>query len=286
MKRRTRASGGAAVMIGAALMLAPAVSAASARIGDDATTRASDDAATRAARGVTGAVEISYKAADSGATLRAKAVHDSGAPLMVRVMPMGGDRYRVEYLGLVSGQYDLTPYLEQSDGRPATALGALPVQVFTQLPPIHGTDVYGLAAPDFGFAAHYRTLLGAAIAAWLAVPAFFVLRRLLRPSPAPVVVEVPHVPSVQELLFAAIEGARTRELTLDERSRLELLLLQVLRGERAGSAADLADAVAALRTDASSAQVVAAVERWLHARTPSGPADALAALDRFRGVPQ
>ena len=238
----------------------------------------------RAPRGASGSIEITAP----GLALRAKATSDTTAPILVRVTHGEGDTYRVEYLGLVSGRYDLAPYLEQVDGRAASSLGTLEVEVFTQLPPNAGTDVFGLDAPSFGFAAHYRTILATIGAAWIAIPLFVLIRRALKPKAAPAHIIEPKIITTEDLLFAAVDAARARELSVDERGRLELLLLQVLRetghGDvaRSETPADLARAMRSLREDDRSGVVVRAVERWLHASNETERAAALDAIDALR----
>ena len=236
----------------------------------------------RTARGTTGAVEIT-----SAQPLRAKALRDAASPVLVRVNALGGERYRVEYLGAVEGAFDLAPLIERTDGRAAEALPDLRVEIYSQLPPNHGTDVFGLSAPGFSLAAHYSTALGAVIVLWAAVPAVAVVRRLLRPRPAPPA-PAPREPTVAERLFAIVDAARTRELDLDERARLELLVLRELRGAAgAGDLANLADAVATLRDDRHTARIVRAIEAWLHAPSAGGRAQALEEIDALRlGTPR
>jgi hypothetical protein len=90
---------------------------------------------------------------------------------------------------------------------------------------------------------------------------------------------------VAERLFAIVDAARTRELDLDERARLELLVLRELRG--AGDLANLADAVATLRDDRHTARIVRAIEAWLHAPSAGGRAQALEEIDALRlGTPR
>lgn len=233
----------------------------------------------RTARGTTGAVDIT-----SAQPLRAKALRDAASPVLVRVNALGGERYRVEYLGAVEGAFDLAPLIERTDGRAAEALPDLRVEIYSQLPPNHGTDVFGLSAPGFSLAAHYSTALGAVIVLWAAVPAVAVVRRLLRPRPAPPA-PAPREPTVAERLFAIVDAARTRELDLDERARLELLVLRELRGS--GDLANLADAVATLRDDRHTARIVRAIEAWLHAPSAGGRAQALEEIDALRlGTPR
>jgi hypothetical protein len=241
------------------------------------------DPISRAARGTTGSLELSYESAP----LRAKATSDLTAPILVRVSALTPSRYRIEYMGLVSGSYDLAPYLEQVDGRPAQFATPIFVEIFTQLPPNHGTDVFGLSAPSFGLRGQYRTLLIAVGAAWVLVPIAVVALRLARRKPPTPPAPVVREPSLTERLFAIVDDARTRELTTDERGRLELLLLQTLRSaaqESSSSPAALAAATEALRRDAVHGPVLRAVERWLHAESAGEAQHALQTLEALRAA--
>ena len=229
----------------------------------------------RTPRGATGAIEVA-----SDTPLRAKAVRDASASVLVRVNDAGAGRYRIEYIGAVEGTFDLAQSIERADGRAAEGLPDLRVEIYTQLPPGHGTDVFGLSAPRFSLAAHYTTALGVIAAAWVAVPVVLLVRRALRPKPAPPPAPVP-APSVAERLLAIVDEARARELDARERGRLELLLLQELRAA-GGAATDLAHATAHLRDDPRTANVVRAVEAWLHAPTAGDRARALAEIDALR----
>lgn len=237
----------------------------------------------RAARGTTGTLEISYALAP----LRAKATSDLSAPLLVRVSEQAPTRYRIEYMGLVSGSYDLAPYLEQTDGRTAKFATPITIEIFTQLPPNHGTDVFGLSAPSFGIRGHYRTFLLAAGAIWILVPIAILALRLARRTPTPTPTPVLREPSLSERLFVIVDEARTREISVDERGRLELLLLQTLRtamGTACASPAALAEATASLRGDPTHGPVLRAVERWLHAENAGEAQRALASLDALRAT--
>ena len=237
-------------------------------------------AVARAARGSVGSIEVTYR----DAPLRAKALRDANAPVLVRVTALGGDRYRIDYIGAVTGTYDLLPAIERADGRVPEGLdagtGSLSVEIFSQLPPNAGTDVFGLSAPGFNFSAHYTTALWTLGALWTAIPAFFLIRRAMRRTPHAAPVAPPREPTTAELLFAAVDAARTRELTADERGQLELRLLQILR--RGAPEGDVAAAITALRADQRTAATVRAVESWLHAPEGGDRTRALAELDALR----
>ena len=234
----------------------------------------------RAARGTVGSVEVAYR----DAPLRAKALRDANAPVLVRVTALGGDRYRIDYIGAVTGTFDLLPAIERADGRAPEGLGPLSVEVFSQLPPNPGTDVFGLSAHGFSLSAHYTTALWTLALLWTAVPAFALIRRAMRRKPAPAPVVPPREPTTAELLFAAVDAARTRALSADERGQLELRLLQILR--KGSPDGDVAAAIAALRADARTGEIVRAVESWLHAPEGGDAARALAELDALRAKSQ
>ena len=239
----------------------------------------------RTARGTTGAFEVT-----SAHPLRAKALRDAASPILVRVNAVGSGgedaRYRIEYLGTVEGAFDLAPLIERADGRPAEALPDLRVEIYSQLPPNHGTDVFGLSAPGFSLAAHYSTALAALAALWAAIPAYFLVRRLLRAKPAPSPAPA-REPTVAERLFAIVDAARARDLDTHECARLELLVLRELRGAGNAGTTSLADAIAGLRDDRHTARIVRAIEAWLHAPSAGSRARALEEIDSLRlGAPR
>ena len=234
-------------------------------------------AISRAARGTVGSIEVTFR----DAPLRAKALRDANAPVLVRVTGLGGDRYRIDYIGAVTGTFDLLPAIERADGRPAEGLGSLSVEIFTQLPANAGTDVFGLSAPGFDLAAHYTAALWLVGAGWTAIPVFFLVRRAMRRQAPPRDSPTPaREPTTAELLFAAVDAARARELTADERGQLELRLLRILR--QGSPDGDVAAAITALRADARTREIVRAVESWLHAPEGGDASRALAELDALR----
>ncbi len=242
---------------------------------------AADDGAPvrhRAARGATGSIGVVHP----GAGLRAKPLRDTAAPVLARVTATGGDGFAIEYLGTVEGTFDLLPLLETTESRApdAAALGDLRVEIFSQLPPGHGTDVFGLSAPGFDLSTHYTPVLGAIALAWIAVPAVAVARRLARRAPEPPA-PAPRAPSAAERLLDEVRALESRAggdpPDAAACGRVELLLLRVLR-ERGvsvddGLRDDPARALVRLRDDPASAPLVRAVEAWLHA---PGPRDARA----------
>lgn len=220
-------------------------------------------------RGVIGAVEVRTPAGG----LKARA-QEPGAPVLVRVREKGEGVFRVEFLGLRSGEYDLASLLERVDGRPAQ-LGDLRVRVVSQLPPGTGTDVFGLRAPAVTFGAYYREFMWAFAAGWAAVPLVALARRVLRREHAAPPQPPAPAPKPGELLLELARVGRSRALSTAEQGRLELLLLRCVRegAAPAGSARDLARAVASARREGQWRDVVLEVERWLHASAEAGTSD-------------
>ncbi|MBM4105091.1 MAG: hypothetical protein FJ257_02115 [Phycisphaerae bacterium] len=229
-------------------------------------------AALRSARGVMGSVEI-----DRASPLRARPVRDATSGVLVRVVPLEDGRQRIEWLGLLEGSFDLAGLLEQVDGRPAADLPPLLVEVYSQLPPGSGTDLFGGASWRLDLSAGHRAMLAAILLAWIAVPVVVVVRRRLRRPTSPPPAPAPRPPTLAERLHDAVKDAAGRELSAAEEGRLELLLLRLLR-EHSGGGGSIAEATARLREDPATARVVRAVETWLHARGRGDREAAIAAI--------
>lgn len=241
---------------------------------------ATDPQIPSAPRGVASSIEVQF----THGPLRARPVTDPDARMLVRVTPLGDDRYRIDYLGLSSGDYDLSEHLERADGRPASDLGQLPVRIVSQLPEVHGTDVFDEPRPWFGLSSRYTVMMIAGAAIWLAVPVVALTRRALRATPPRPEPTPTRDPTARDLLRAALADARRREPTTAERARLELLLYQSLLdattpARHADTPEDLARAIADLRRDPDTRLVVLAFERWLHTREGADATLALDALD-------
>jgi hypothetical protein len=232
-------------------------------------------------RGIAGAVDVTYTH-----RLRAKPGQTPSSPVLVRIAP-GRDAgtQRIEFIGTVSGEYDLREYIVREDGAAAADLPPMPVRIVSRLPPDHGTDLFGRDESSYSLSAHYREIMVGLAAIWLAVPAFVVVRRLSRRkviAPPPVAVPVRTLADELREVLASASGP----LSVAERGRLELLLLRYFREARGdAAAADLTVAVGSLREQEPTRGVVLAMERWLHGpgggSDRAGPTEA-AALDAVR----
>jgi hypothetical protein len=245
----------------------------------------SEQAAQSTPRGLTGSIEFSY----DGPLLRAKPEQAITAPIVARLLLLDGRglaadasgprRYRIDYIGTVAGRHDLRALVETADGTPidrveaaARALdGLLVVEIVSELPPGHGSDLFTSANEPPPLSGSYRLILGALACAWLAVPAIVLVRRRLN-RPRPIVVEPPPPPpTLADQLRPLVERALAEQATTDDLARLELLLVEAARRTAGIDATSTAAAIALLRSDPASRTLLEEVERWLHA--PRSSAD-------------
>lgn len=216
----------------------------------------------RAYRGTAGSIEVEYP----GGGLRAKAA-EPNAPVLVRVRASAREGYfTIEYLGLRTGEFDLASLVERVDGR-AAELAPIPIRFESRLPANAGTDVFGQRAEELDLRVWYREGLIALGAAWLLVPLVVMVRRRLARKPVVQAMVAAPEPTTIERLRAVLAEAGSRELSVDERARMELLLLRAMREQApaAKSARELAAALSALRLGETTGGVVRAVEAWTHA---------------------
>ncbi len=244
-------------------------------------------AAVTALRGIAGAVEF----VAGGEPIRARANQEMTTPLLVRVadasrLEDGQTRYRVEFIGLVAGEYDLRDYLERAQGD-ALGIAPLPILVVSQLPEQHGVDLFSSAQTPQLAATRYRVVMAALAALWLAAPVvYFVVRVLRRRPPPPPPIIVPP-PTLAEQLRPLVESAVQGTLTTAQRGRLELLLYLYWR-ERLGLSGSQAEIVARLRHDPRAGELLRAVEHWLHsgrAATAQPETELARLLEPYRYAP-
>ena len=172
----------------------------------------------RAYRGTAGAIEVEYP----GGALRAKAA-EPNAPVLVRVRASArAGFFTIEYLGLRTGEFDLASLVERVDGR-AAELAPIPIRFESRLPANAGTDVFGQRAEELDLRVWYREGLIALGAAWFLVPVVVMVRRRLARKPVVQAMVAAPEPTTIERLRAVLAEAGSRELSVDERARMELL---------------------------------------------------------------
>lgn len=236
----------------------------------------------QAERGLIAHVDIEYQP-----PLRASASQSPTSPIMVRVFDTETPNHqRVEFIGAVAGAFDLRDFLEREDGRAiGDDLPELPVVILSRLPANHTTDLYTNGETRLAWRVHYQEFLLVAAAIWIAVPVAALVVRVVRRRPRELSAETTPDPTPADQIRALLDAARGRPLSIDERGRLELLVLRLLTDDTtATDASAVARAIHELREDPRTRDLVTAVERWLHARDsgPEARRQASLALERFR----
>ena len=223
-----------------------------------------------ATRGITGRIVVESEHGH----VRGRPDLDLDSSILVRV----ADRDRaddgraiteLEFIGVDAGVFDLRESLVFDDGGSIDRMPPLTIEIVSNLATDAPSDVFLAEAPPASIVGGYRKLLVVVAVVWILVPIAVAIRRWLRRPPPPPV--APDPPTVFDRLEPLVRRAVDRELTVEERGRLELLLHAHWRG-RLGLADDPVDAVRRIRTDPEAGRLLRRVESWLHApdgRTPS-----------------
>lgn len=280
MSRRQRHGGGGAGWLVAATLLAGSGIAAGQAEPPAAAETADAEPLAAATRGMTGEITI----IDTGAGLAPRADLSLEAPLVARIAQSRpvetadaepAVQYVIQFIGTVEGVFDVRTALQRPDGSFPADLAPLPVMIERNLDEAAGTDVFVDARPPSAISGRYRATLIALFTAWALVPAVVlgtrVIRRMQVTEPEP----PPPPPSLAERLEPLVIAAAERSMTVEERGRLELLLIAHLgeRTERADgdAAGSRAAMIAALRRAPDTGALLGAVESWLHQPGPVEP---------------
>lgn len=221
-------------------------------------------------RGITGRVVVESEHGH----VRGRPDLDLDSSILVRVADRsraedGRSITELEFIGVDAGDFDLRESLVFDDGGSMDRLAPLMIEIVSNLAADAPSDVFLAEAPPASLAVGYRRVLLVVAVAWALVPLAVVIRRRLRRPPSPPA--APEPPTVLDRLEPLVRRAADRDLTVDERGRLELLLHAHWRG-RLGLADDPVEAVRRIRTDPEAGRLLRRVESWLHApdgRTPS-----------------
>ena len=223
-----------------------------------------------ATRGITGRIVVESEHGH----VRGRPDLDLDSSILVRVAARdrtadGRSVTELEFIGVDAGVFDLRESLVFDDGGSIDRMPPLTIEIVSNLATDAPSDVFLAEAPPASIVGGYRKLLVVVAVVWILVPvAVAIRRRLRRPPPSPV---APAPPTVLDRLEPLVRRAVDRELTVDERGRLEMLLHAYWR-KRLGLADDPVVAVRAIRTDPEAGRLLRRVESWLHApggRTPS-----------------
>ena len=237
-------------------------------------------------RGLTGKLLFSH----SSPTLRALPDQSLDAAVLVRLersttMPPGIDQdhhsdrqqaveqdhhYTLWFFGTIAGDYDLSQWVVQPDGSrlsPDDALPPMMVRVVSELPPGHGTSLYEIDDPVVRALGGYRAVLFSFALLWALVPVIWFVIRWFARRPLPTM-PIVAAPTLSDRLRPLIQRARDGLLTVDDQSRLEMLLY-VFWQRRLGLPDSMSEALPIMRRDADAGGLLRMLEAWIHADTPS-----------------
>ncbi|WP_144057853.1 hypothetical protein [Novipirellula maiorica] len=219
-------------------------------------------------------------------SLRALPDQSTDAAVLVRLERIGlaqdnaAHRYTLWFFGTVAGQYDLSQWVVQRDGSLLTndqALPAMQVRVVSDLPPGHGTSLYEIDDPLLRAQGGYRAALIGFACLWAAVPIVWSFIRLRSRQAQPVPATAPP-PTLSDRLRPLVQRASQGQLTVEEQSRLEILLYMFWQ-RRLGLPDSLAEALPVLRRHREAGGLLRALEAWIHADNPSSSALSPATMD-------
>ncbi|TWT91953.1 hypothetical protein [Stieleria varia] len=220
-------------------------------------------------RGLTGQLTFSH----ASPTLQAIPNQSIDSEVLVRLersttdspLRAGQNRYTLRFFGTVAGDYDLSKWVVQRDGSALLDADSLPpmtVRVVSELPPGHGTSLYEIDDPMVHASGGYRVGLVCFAVLWVMVPVVWSLVRR-RASQPETVTPAALPPTLADRLRPLIERASQGLLSVDEQSRLELLLY-VFWQRRLGLPASMAKALPILRNHAEAGGLLRTLESWIH----------------------
>ncbi len=238
--------------------------------------------------GIEGTLLYRYR----GPELRAQPVDDK-SPIVVRIVQTADDNgatlYDLRFIAKKAGKFDLRRSLQRLDSKPLSdgvaEVTPAVVQINSILPPSFDgqvSQVNLVAVPRLG---GYTLTLIALGTLWLAVPAYFILRRILRKAPAPPP-PPPVLPTLADQLRPLVEAAIAGNASIADRAKLEMLLIAHWRDTLGLRNIPHRAAILKLREHDEASAILTAVEGWLHKpRNPGDPAPDLAPmLERYRSA--
>ncbi|MFZ4574368.1 MAG: hypothetical protein ACOYN0_08215 [Phycisphaerales bacterium] len=227
-----------------------------------------------------------YRAA---AVLRTKPVAHR-QPLLVRIADArpDGDAYLYDLraTAMVPGVHDLRTALERADGGAMDDLPLATIEAVSVLPKAHrGVDPRPDPAPPA--LGGYRSLAIAAGVVWGVPVLWFAGRAIFRRRRAPVAAQAIAPPTLADQLRPLVEAAIAGTAPVEDRARLERLLLAHWRERLSINAATAREALAVLKAHPEAGAILRAVEHWLHKPRAEGEAgpDISALLAPYRGSP-
>ena len=170
--------------------------------------------------------------------------------------------YDVRYVISLPGQFDLTKYLTSTDGRPIDDLPPFQVRGLTSLTKDIETRIQEIENVGVHIGHwYYESLAGLGVlwAAWLAGLIF-----IGRPKRAPISPPAPRQPSLVELIERLLAAIAQCELTVEEKARLEAMLLRHWREQLGLSEQRMAVSCRGIEASRELGEVYSKLQAWLH----------------------
>ncbi|HYW78256.1 MAG TPA: hypothetical protein VE890_01725 [Thermoguttaceae bacterium] len=207
-----------------------------------------------------------------------------GASMTLRIadeVEQGSMRvYDVRYVVNLPGEFDLTDYLTSSDGLPIDDLPSFRVRGLTSLTKDLETRIREIEDVGVGiWHWYYETLAGLGVfwGLWL-LGLIFVGRPKRPPTPPP----PPREPSIGERIEQILRAAGKSELSVEQKSQLEVLLLEYWRHRLEVGDDRMATVCRELRSSDALSHVYKTLEKWLH--DPNADVGANEFLQKYREV--
>ncbi len=182
-----------------------------------------------------------------------------GDALAVRIAKLepisGGFRYDLRYMAYGPGRHDLREYLLDEQLQPASGLPEMPVTVAALLPKDDSGKLLETPPTPIDLHTNYRWGMGL-----LLLPLFFYGRK----PRSRVVVSSP--PTIPERLRTLLEHAAHSDLTVEQQTDIEKLLLAFWAERLQLPKERLIETLDELRKHPTAGEHVSRVEKWLHSR--------------------
>ncbi len=217
--------------------------------------------------------------------ITSKGSEDTDVPGVLRIVqaiPHGDDfRYSFVFYGLDPGDYNIADYLRPVDGESDRDLPKIPVSVTTLLPQGQ-VEPNRLGEGELPKLGGYRDVLWIGGILWGTVLMLLIFvnrkKKIVRTEDAE------RQATFADHLRPILQSASRGELSVEQQSRLERLLLSYWKERLGVSDQSPARAMAALKSDAQAGELVRQLEDWLHRPDPPENVDVEALLAPYRSV--
>ncbi len=193
-----------------------------------------------------------------------------GDALAVRIAGVepisGGFRYDLRFMAYGPGRHDLREYLLDDRQQPVSGLPEMPISVVALLPKEESGKLLETPPTPIDLRTNYRWGMGLLWCLWglLLLPLFLYGRK----RRSRVVVSPP--PTIPERLRALLEHAAHSDLTVEQQTDIEKLLLTFWADKLQLPKERLIETLDELRKHPAAGAHVSRVEKWLHSRDARG----------------